>query len=251
MHLLSGVYVCCTLKDTITLSARGDGDITLRYVGRDGIYPKDTAYLMAKRLQERYKTPGVDIVIEKRIPEKCGLGGSSADAAGVARAFSEEFSLGKIDGDILLSVGSDVPFQYEGGAAVVEGLGDRIKKIDLPAMHLAILCPSEGVSTAECFRFFDEIGGDGGDVEALIRSLQQKKPPVFFNALERAARTLVPDVERGKEILTAAGFYCGMTGSGSALFGMEYDEGIFREKMNKVIVPEGFTLLTAMTEANL
>ncbi len=250
MHLLSGLYLSCALSDIITLSARMDDKISVSYVGGGG-YENDSAYRMAQLLCRRYATPGVDIIIEKNIPESRGLGGSSADAAGVARAFSEEFSTGEIEDELLLSVGSDVPFQYRGGCALVSGRGEKIQSVSLPKLYLAILCPPKGVSTADCFSLYDTVGGENGDVESLISGLCRREKVLFFNALERAACALVEEIGKGKEILQNAGFVCGMTGSGSALFGVEYDEGIYREKLKKVALPEGYILLETTTEGNL
>ena len=248
MHLLDGLYATCRLGDKITLSARSDKEVTVRYVGRDGMYEKDSAYFAAKLLQKEYGTPGVDIVIEKNIAELRGLGGSSADAAGVSVAFSREFGLGKIDEKLLLKMGSDVPFQYEGGYAEVSGKGEKITKVALPKMHVVLLCPPEGVSTAECFSLYDRVGGENGDIGRFIESLKNKRTPVFFNALERAATKLVSGIGDCRKILENAGFDCGMTGSGSAMFGIEYEERDFRKKMKKVIVPAGYTLTETVTE---
>ncbi len=250
-HLLDGIYACCDLCDEIVLSARADKEIRVLYEGREGLYEKDTSYAMARLLQETFHTPGADIFIRKHIPEKRGLGGSSADAAGVARAFLGEFGLDEIDPKLLLSIGSDVPFQYAGGCARVRGEGELIKSVPLPRIYLAVVIPPRGVSTAECFFTFDRMGGTSGDVDALTEDLLNEKEPVFFNALERAATALVPEIVVGRKTLEKAGFACGMTGSGSALFGAEYDEKIFRQKLKKVALPQGFTLIETRTEAVL
>lgn len=250
-HTLDGIYACCALGDTVTVSARKDKEIRVSYEGREGLFDRDTSYAMARLLQESYTTAGADIMICKRIPEKRGLGGSSADAAGVARAFGAEFGLGEINAKSLLSVGSDVPFQYAGGCARVRGQGEEISPLRLPRLYLALLLPPKGVSTAECFALYDRVGGESGDIDALTETLAQKKTPVFKNALERAATLLVPEIGVGRKVLEDAGFACGMTGSGSALFGAEYDESIFREKLKRVILPRGFTLTETMTEAEL
>ena len=250
MHLLDGIYVTCRFGDEISLAARTDDEISVRYVSGER-YEKDAAFLMAKRLQRRYGTPGMDVVIQKHIPEMRGLGGSSADAAGVAVAFRKEFGFSHIDEGLLLEGGSDVPFQYVGGFARVTGRGEKISPLDIPGLYVALLCPPRGVSTAECFALYDTVGGDRGDVEELIRQVKNKEEPTFFNGLERAATILVEEIGRGKRILEDAGFRCGMTGSGSALFAVEYDERVFREKLKKVIVPQGYTLTKTVTEGEL
>ena len=152
---------------------------------------------------------------------------------------------------MLVELGSDVPFQYEGGFARVKGKGESIKTLFLPKVYLAILYPPKGVSTAECFSLYDRVGGEAGDVDELIESLSKKRKPVFFNALEKAATMLVEEIGTCRKVLEEAGFNCGMTGSGSAMFGIEYEERDFRKKLKEVIVPEGFTLTETVTEANI
>ncbi len=246
LHRLKGVYATCSLADKVTVIKRSDREIRVGYKGKEGLYPNDSALRAARLMQETFDLGGVDVFVEKGIPEKAGLGGSSADAAAVCRAMEKIFDV-EADKELLLRLGSDVPFQHEGGLCLVSGRGEKIVKGAWQPLLFCLLVPDGGVSTKECFDLFDRTGGENGDAEAFFSSLQKGALPRPFNALARAATTLNPDMEIGLGILKKAGFACGVTGSGSAVFGVEREEESFRKKLKSVCLPEkGFSLLTAV-----
>ena len=103
---------------------------------------------------------GLEIRITKRIPSEAGMGGGSADAAAVLRALNRHY------GDPLsimalaelgARVGSDVPFCVVGGTVMVEGRGERLRKLaDLPECFFVVVKPEFSNSTAELYRKLDE-----------------------------------------------------------------------------------------------
>lgn len=102
---------------------------------------------------------GLEIRITKRIPSQAGLGGGSADAAAVLRAlnrhYGEPLSIGAL-AELGAQVGSDVPFCTLCGTAVVEGRGERIRKLpDMPDCVFVICKPDFSASTPELYRKLD------------------------------------------------------------------------------------------------
>jgi 4-diphosphocytidyl-2-C-methyl-D-erythritol kinase len=135
--------------------------------------------------------------LHKRIPPGSGLGGASSDAAAALRAL---VSLHRLDVDIApiaAHVGSDVPFFLTGGAALVEGAGEKVTRVAVDDRWFVIAWPGFEVSTAAVYNAWDDVGGDGP------------------NALRRAAANVEPRVDEFAERL-GAGWQ--MTGSGSAFF---------------------------------
>ena len=239
LHRLDGVFCPVPfLKDAIRLEKATD--VTVAYA--DGQrYENDTARRMAEAIFDRYGV-GAKIFIDKGIPEGAGLGGSSVDAGAVARGMQSLYGLPEIDTDLLLSVGSDVPYCYAGGVKRVRGFGEETESVSFPPLYAAILVPTTGVDTAKCYALFDEIGGEDGDVDAFIKKAQQGtiRP---FNALRRASERLNEDVRRGIRILEEVGLTAGLSGSGSATFGLDTDRENFEKKLS--ILRErakGFTL---------
>ena len=103
---------------------------------------------------------GLEIRITKRIPVEAGLGGGSADAAAVLRALNKHY--GEPLSILALSelgalVGSDVPFCTIGGTALVEGRGERLRKLpDMPDCVFVVCKPEFSVSTPELYAKIDQ-----------------------------------------------------------------------------------------------
>ncbi len=234
MHLIDGVFVPFNLYDIIFAEKRSDKKITVSYSQKDLRFENDTAIKAAEMITKRYDLGGVDIFIEKNIPQKSGMGGSSTDAAGVARAIEQLYGLPKIDNDLLLEVGSDVPYMYKGGDCRVRGIGEKVQSINLPKIYKVVLLPSKGVDTGKCYHLYDQIGGENGEIEKFIDNPFENKVKLS-NALERAACKLNKDIVSALEALDTVGFLYGMSGSGSACFGIEYDLAKFEKKLAKLI----------------
>ena len=104
---------------------------------------------------------GLEIRITKRIPTEAGMGGGSADAAAVLRAlnrhYGEPLSLFAL-AELGAQVGSDVPFCVLCGTAMVEGRGERLRKLpDMPDCIFVVVKPEFSVSTPELYKKIDEV----------------------------------------------------------------------------------------------
>ncbi len=161
-HDLKSVMQTISLRDDIEIDV-GTGEPWSLLCSVDGI-PTDETNLAWKAAKLFFDTIGKDpdglqIRILKRIPVQAGLGGGSADAAAVLRALNKHYgaplSLPAL-AELGASVGSDVPFCVLCGTAVVEGKGDRIRKLpDMPDCIFVICKPEFGVSTAELYEKID------------------------------------------------------------------------------------------------
>ena len=109
-----------------------------------------------------HKDPnGIEIRILKRIPSGAGMGGGSADAAAVLRALNRHygnplsvFALAELGAQ----VGSDVPFCVLCGTAMVEGRGERLRKLpDMPDCIFVVAKPDFSVSTPELYKKIDQV----------------------------------------------------------------------------------------------
>ncbi len=154
-HLLQTIFQIIDLCDTITLTAREDGEIVrinpLPGVGVDD----DLCVRAARALQSATGCPfGVDIGLEKRIPIGGGLGGGSSDAATVLVALNELWGTAlSIDAlaDIGLRLGADVPVFIYGHNAFAAGVGEILQPIELPERWYVIVYPGVSVSTPQIF----------------------------------------------------------------------------------------------------
>lgn len=176
---------------------------------------------------------GVAIHILKRIPMESGLGGGSADAAatlvGLRALLAPDMPDGFLE-SLAADLGSDVPFFVKGGTQVGLGRGDLIGPANhpLPPTPIVLAKPEGGCSTAEVYARFDR--GIGGGVapplEKALKALAESRlSAVIGNDLETAAETVVPAISDVRAALVEEGLDpVGLTGSGSACFGIAHSE---------------------------
>ena len=135
-------------------------------------------------------------------------GGSSALAASMALAWAEECG-GRVDAELALSLGSDVPYMLTGGEARVTGRGEDVTPLPYVAREALVLLPKGGVDTAEAYALYDRMKEEG--------SLPERRGE-YFNDLYAPAARLCPDVGRAVRALKESGAENAvMTGSGSAV----------------------------------
>lgn len=198
------------------------------------------------------------IQLEKRIPHGAGLGGGSSNAAATLAAFNKQHRDVLSESELLrvaAKIGADVPFFLMGGAALMEGIGDRLSP--LPALDgwIVIVQGAQTLSTPAVYGAWDEMNQDSGratpnmlnalgdtelramgmTLEDLTRAPLRRVdvvPPylksvarALGNDLERAAPVLLPELHLMVELLKEQGALgAQMTGSGSAVFGLFENE---------------------------
>ncbi len=178
-HDIQSVMQTISLRDDIEIDV-GTGKPWTLLCDKNFI-PTDETNLAWKAAKLFFETTGKDpegleIRITKRIPVEAGLGGGSADAAAVLRALNRHydypFSLPAL-AELGAAIGSDVPFCVLCGTAVVEGRGEKIRKMpNLPECIFVVCKPDFSVSTPELYRKIDETAiGIRPDHAAMERAL--------------------------------------------------------------------------------
>ena len=207
-------------------------DMPLTLVPVEGI-PNDESNLAWKAAKVFYdamkKDPdGLSIRILKRIPSGAGLGGGSADAAAVLRALNQHYdsplSIYAL-AELGAQVGSDVPFCVIMGTCMVEGRGERIRKMqNMPDCVMVVCKPEFSVSTPELYRKIDEITipthPDHLAMESAILAGDIKKvADAVYNVFDPLVTQDHLELNYIKSIMNTYGSLIGsMTGSGSAVF---------------------------------
>lgn len=171
---------------------------------------------------------GIAIRILKRIPSGAGLGGGSADAAAVLRALNKHYdsplSLYAL-AELGEQVGSDVPFCTVMGTCLVEGRGDRIRKLqNMPDCVMVVCKPEFSVSTPELYEKIDQVTipthPDHMAMEsAILQGDIQKISDQVYNVFDPIVTQDHLELNYIKSIMNTYGSLIGsMTGSGSAVF---------------------------------
>ena len=186
------------------------------------------------RMREKYpQIEDVRIRFRKNIPFGAGLGGGSSDAAHMAIALNEIFSLGLTKDQLAQEVrplGADCPFFIYNTPCYAEGIGDQLTPIelDLSGLRLVMIKPACGVSTKEAY------GGivPKGTCEHFARILKPLEPlelleplTLLTNDFEDTVCKIHPEIAQIKKRLQDAGaVYSAMSGSGSTVFGLFQDD---------------------------
>ncbi len=185
-HLLQTVFQFIDLVDDIEFQLTTDGALR-RISAMPGVAEEDDLVIRAARLLQEHSgsTHGVDIKVNKRIPEGGGLGGGSSDAATTLVALNELWQTGLEPSQLAelgLSLGADVPIFIYGRAAWAEGVGEQLSPVEPAEVYYLVIHPGCSVPTAAIFNapdltrntppitirdFFDR--GGINDCEAVVR----------------------------------------------------------------------------------
>lgn len=230
-HDLQSVMQTISIRDDVEIDV-GTGKPWRLLCSAEGI-PTDERNLAWKAAKiycdAMGKDPeGLEIRIVKRIPVGAGLGGGSADAAAVLRAlnrhYGEALSVLAL-AELGAQVGSDVPFCVVGGTAMVEGRGERLRKLpDMPDCIFVVCKPDFSVSTPELYEKIDTVAiphrPDNQAMEsALLAGDLGKVAQNVYNVFDPVVTSEHLELNYIKSICNSYGALTEqMTGSGSAVF---------------------------------
>lgn len=230
-HDLQSVMQTISIRDDVEIDI-GTGKPWKLLCSAEGIPTdeKNLAWKAAKVYCEALnKDPGgLEIRITKRIPSGAGMGGGSADAAAVLRAlnrhYGEPLSILAL-AELGAQVGSDVPFCTLCGTVMVEGRGERLRKLpDMPDCVFVVCKPEFSVSTPELYQKIDEVAiarhPDNRAMEsALLAGDLGKVAENVFNVFDPVVTADHLELNYIKSICNSYGsLNQQMTGSGSAIF---------------------------------
>lgn len=218
-HDLKSIVLPVALHDLVTLD-EADG-IACSTEGLDVPQEKNLAYRAAVALKNATGCrSGVRIAIDKHIPSGAGLGGGSSDAAAVLNALNVMWGLNLSCErlcEVAAEIGSDIPALVMGGPVLMEGRGERVRRIDdallkelgvgdLPSPEsIDVFCPGIFSSTPAVYREFRDSDCGLGP-----------------NDLQPAALRLYPEIADALGRLEATGLErVTMSGSGSAVYGVK------------------------------
>lgn len=230
-HDLQSVMQTISIRDDVEIDVDTDAPWTLE-CSVEGI-PQDNHNLAWKAAEVFYdmtglKTTGLSIRITKRIPMEAGLGGGSADAAAVLRALNKHYgnplSILAL-AEIGAQVGSDVPFCVICGTAMVEGRGERLRKLpDIPDCLLVVCKPDFSASTPELYKKLDASviahhPNNQAMESALLAGDLEKVAENIYNVFDPVVTQDHLELNYIKSIFNSyGGVGYQMTGSGSAVF---------------------------------
>jgi 4-diphosphocytidyl-2-C-methyl-D-erythritol kinase len=181
-----------------------------------------------QHMRAKYPQIGdVRIRFKKNIPFGAGLGGGSSDAAHMAIALNEIYSLRLTQQQLAEEVrplGADCPFFVYNTPCYAEGIGDKLTPIslDLSELRLVMIKPNCSVSTKEAY------GGIVPKGSSELFKTVQNSSTLFnyaYNDFEDTVFKAHPEIADIKQrLLDAGAIYAAMSGSGSTVFGLFQDD---------------------------
>ena len=148
-----------------------------------------------------------------------------------------------------LAIGADVPFFFLEGAAIGRGIGERLKRIELPRLWYVLVYPNFEVSARWAYQNFVLTKRRFHyKIHEFLRT-PRKISSILRNDLETVVSRQYPQIEVMKKNLCSAGALAAlMTGSGPTVFGLFPGEGSASEayrKVKKMVRGEGWIVLKA------
>ena len=259
-HKLRMLMQSISLCDEIELDNTSEPGIHIQITderGLDGsdrsilpVIPTDKRNLMyraAELMMEQYGiNDGIEMKLIKRIPSEAGLAGGSTDAAAVLKGMNELFKIGLSDDklrELGVNLGADIPFCIMGGAALAEGIGEKLTAIDNKcSLHVLLIKPKQGISTPTAYAEYDRLlaassistQSEHVDTDGLISALENGDCTSLFkkikNVMEAPVVNKLPIIDRIKaDLVTYGAGASAMTGSGSAVYGLFTDVESMRQ----------------------
>lgn len=249
-HELRSIVHTIGLWDTISFRFGPPRGLSFE-CDQSALQSDDNLCLQAARLwsQAAHRVLDCHISLQKTIPSGAGLGGGSGNAAATLAALNNRFDNALSHAQLhqlATQLGADVPLFLRGGCALIEGIGERITPLRTLEGWLVVLQPEQKLSTPQVFRAFDELNRTTANAStanastALLQAIEGRASflnmaKLLQNDLTAAAEKCGVGMQRGLSQLQHSGAVgTGMTGSGSAVFGVFPDEEAARRALNRL-----------------
>lgn len=232
-HELSSLMLPIDIRDRLEMALRPGGGIHLTCDSPElPVDERNLAWRAAKLFLEAAGVDaGVDIDLRKNIPVGAGLGGGSADAAGVLlgmnRLFDALLAPDRIEG-LARALGADVPFFLRQTPALATGIGERLEDVaGLPGYPLLLIKPPFSVSTGWVYQSLKLTRGRSRINLYTFEACPWRLAEVMENDLESVTLREYPLLAELKEwILEQGALGALMSGSGPTVFGVFHQRSL-------------------------
>jgi len=213
-HPIVSTFVSISLHDELSIQILKEKKMVLRKQKDGKDFPLDESNLLFKVYQAFFEEIpfGLDIAIKKNIPIGGGLGGASSNAAGLIQFLNQRCSWGFSTPHLIKktqALGSDIPFFFYGGTALVEGIGERVSPLPYQDACYLLVLPPFSCETKEIFQLFDKT------------EKKENTPYLRYqdNDLLAAASKKFPEIDSyAQNVFHAIKKPLSLSGSGSTLF---------------------------------
>ena len=203
-----GIYIDCDVKD-------------------------NTCYKMIELVKKEYNIDNkIDLKINKKIKTGAGLGGGSSNAATILNYLNHFFDL-KIPNSqkntLCQKIGMDVPFFIDGSLQYVEGMGEKLSKINnvFYPYYFVLVFPEISIATQWAYSKIKK----QLPVKKLNYNLMALSRPIkweaFGNDFEDIVIPIYPEIREIKELFKKNNsIFSSLSGSGSTIFGVYENQSL-------------------------
>jgi len=255
-HELRTVLQKISLNDTLSVSLKNEKGISITTDHPDlALGRRNLVYRAAQMILKKSEyRGGLHIDIRKEIPLGAGLGGGSSKAASTLKALNQLLEIGLPTKELMeigLGIGADVPFFFLEGSAIGSGIGERLKKIELPGLWYVLIYPNFEVSTRWAYQNFILTKRQFHFKFHKFLETPEGISHLLMNDLEEVVSKEYPQIEVMKKMLYSAGALGSlMTGSGPTVFGIFSEKGDASkayQKVRRMVREKGWTVLMAQS----
>ncbi len=237
-HNIASVMQTISLYDYLDISVSFSEDFKIQLDGNCKDIPYNEKNIVYKAIELFASSVpclepfSVNVFIEKNIPVQAGLGGGSANAAGVIwglnKLLKTNLPIEKID-ELCAQLGSDVNVCYHGGTCYAESRGEKVTKIKSSLISgVSIIKPCNlGITAKDGYRMYDtlnfseKIPSRINELKSAI-TLGDDLTQFLYNDLEIVPVQKYEILRRIKDVYP----HSLMTGSGSAFFVLDSNPDI-------------------------
>jgi len=256
-HNIQSVMQKIELSDSISIEPLNEDKIIVESTNPELSGEENLAYKAALLLKKKFKARhGARIYIEKNVPLEAGLGGGSSNAAATLVNLNKLWGLKLKEKQLVelgAQIGSDVPFFIGENAALVEGIGDKIKRVKKSfSINIVLINPGFRVSTKWAYAAFDKQRPkvkSKADINALIRAMEKKDIKEIAGNLHNDFEPVVEKKykiikEIKNNLLRNDALNANVSGSGPTVFGIFNSIYEAREAFFKIQYDYPFVFLT-------
>ena len=198
-HNLQSVMQRIELSDNIAIEPLHEDNIIVESTHPELSSEENLAYKAALLIKKKYNVKqGAKIYLEKNIPLQSGLGGGSSNAATTILNLNKLWGLKLKEKQLIelaMHLGSDVPFFIGENAALVEGIGDKIKRIKKSfSINIVLINPGFRISTKWAYSAFDRQKPKiktKANINYLVKAIERKDIKEIANNLHNDFEPIV------------------------------------------------------------
>jgi len=216
-HALDTAFAFVDVADALTFTPSDALRVTCSKPHLNG--DQNLVFRLLQAVREAHHIDqGMEVFIDKQLPEQAGLGGGSSDAATAFFAVNRMWNLGLSRQqmiDFATPFGADIPCFLFGQASRAQGIGEQLQpwKAPLPGGYLLLAHPGTGLSTQEVFAHLDTALTPSGVVDTM--RAPSESPSLGSNDLQPHASALLPTISDLLQQMERQAKVAWMSGSGS------------------------------------